>query len=39
MPHVVIKMYPGRNDEIKENLAKKVASGIAEELKIDIGKV
>ena len=32
MPHVVIKMYPGRSNEIKENLAKKIAACVVEEL-------
>ena len=32
MPHVVVKMYPGRSNEIKENLAKKIAACVVEEL-------
>ena len=39
MPHIVVKLWPGRNEEIKTNLAKKLADLVAEELKIDIGDV
>lgn len=36
MPHVIVKLWPGRNDEIKSNLAKRIAHTVAEELKVDI---
>ncbi len=39
MPHIVVKLWPGRNDDIKINLAKKIADAVAEELKVDIGDV
>jgi len=39
MPHVVVKLCPGRNDEIKTNLAKKIADVVVEELKVDIDDV
>ena len=39
MPHIVVKLWPGRNDDIKNNLAKKIADVVAEELKVDIGDV
>ena len=39
MPHVVIKLWPGRNDEIKSNLAEKIANVVVDELKVDIGDV
>ena len=39
MPHVIVKLWPGRNDEIKKNLAQKVANTVAQELKVDIGDV
>ena len=39
MPHVVVKLWPGRNDEIKTNLAKKIADAVVEELKVDIDDV
>lgn len=39
MPHIVVKLWPGRDDEIKRNLAKKIANVVAEELKVDIGDV
>lgn len=39
MPHIVVKLWPGRNDDIKNDLAKKIADAVAEELKVDIGDV
>lgn len=39
MPHIVVKLWPGRNDEIKGNLAKKIAQDVAEGLKVNIGDV
>lgn len=39
MPHIVVKLWPGRNDEIKTNLAQKIANVIVEELKVDIDDV
>lgn len=39
MPHVVVKLWPGRNDEIKTNLAKKIADVVADDLNVDIGDV
>ena len=39
MPHIVVKLWPGRNDEIKNNLAKKIADAVVEELKVDMGDV
>ena len=39
MPHIIVKLWPGRNDEIKSNLAKRIASSVAEELNVDIGDV
>uniref|UniRef100_UPI004055D850 tautomerase family protein n=1 Tax=Acetatifactor sp. TaxID=1872090 RepID=UPI004055D850 len=39
MPHVVVKLWPGRNDEIKSNLAAKIARDVAEGLKVDMGDV
>lgn len=35
MPHIAITMYPGRNDDIKNSLAKKMQDAMAEELNID----
>ena len=29
MPHVIIKLYPGRSDEVKTNLADEVAKDVA----------
>lgn len=39
MPHVVVKLWPGRNDEMKTNLAKKIAEAVVEELDVDFGDV
>lgn len=39
MPHIVVKLWTGRNEEIKANLAKKIADTVVEELKVDIGDV
>lgn len=39
MPHVIVKLWPGRNDEIKSNLAKRIAHTVAEELNVDMGDV
>ena len=39
MPHIVVKLWPGRDDEIKADLAKKIANVAAEELKVDIGDI
>lgn len=39
MPHIIVKLWPGRNDEIKIKLAKNIASSVAEELNADIGDV
>lgn len=30
MPHAIIKLWPGRNDEQKELIAKKIAEVVAE---------
>ena len=37
MPNVIVKLWPGRNDEIKSNLAKRIAHTVAGELKVDMG--
>lgn len=39
MLHIVVKLWPGRNEEIKASLAKKIADAVVEELKVDIGDV
>lgn len=39
MPHIVVKLWPGRDEKIKRNLAEKIANVVAEELKVDIGDV
>ena len=39
MPHVVVKLWPGRNDEIKKNLAERVAQTVADNLGVDVGDV
>ena len=32
MPHIAVMMYPGRDDETKKNLAKKIQDLVVEEL-------
>lgn len=39
MPHIIVKLWPGRNDELKNKLAGKIAETVAEELKVDIGDI
>ena len=39
MPHIVVKLWPGRAEETKSNLAEKIAQNVAEELKVDLGDV
>lgn len=39
MPHVVVKLWPGRSDEMKSNLAERLAKDVADGLKVDIGDV
>lgn len=34
MPHIAVMMYPGRDDEIKTNLSKKIQALVVEELKV-----
>lgn len=29
MPHIIVKLWPGRNDEIKSKLAKRIANTAA----------
>ncbi len=35
MPHIAITMYPGRNEEIKQNLANNVAECVEKSLNVD----
>ncbi|MBR6665834.1 MAG: tautomerase family protein [Lachnospiraceae bacterium] len=39
MPHIIVKLWPGRNEEIKKSLADRIAATVAEELKVDKGDV
>lgn len=39
MPHVTVKLWPGRDDSVKIALAEKIAQDVAEGLKVDIGDV
>ena len=34
MPHIAVMMYPGRDDETKKNLAKKIQDLVVEELNL-----
>ena len=35
MPHIAIKMYPGRDEEKKKNLAEKTRDLVKKELNMD----
>lgn len=35
MPHIDVKMFPGRSNEIKKNLAEKLRETAAKELGVD----
>ena len=39
MPHIDVKMFPGRNDEIKKNLAEKLLKTAAENLSVSVEDV
>ena len=39
MPHITVKLWPGRDDSVKTTLAEKIAQDVAEELNVDIGDV
>lgn len=39
MPHVVVKLWPGRTDEVKSSLAQRIANDVAQEFQTDIGNV
>ena len=39
MPHIAVKLWPGRKEEAKENLAKKIVNVVVEELNVDAGAV
>ena len=35
MPHVIVKMYPGRSEELKKQLADKIVKDVAEMCKCE----
>lgn len=35
MPHIIVKLYKGRSEEIKQNMADKITRAITESLSID----
>lgn len=39
MPHVTVKLWPGRSDEVKRALAEQIAKDVSEGLKVDLGDV
>ena len=39
MPHIIVKLYSGRNKELKTELADNIAKAVSETLNLDIGTV
>ena len=39
MPHIIVKLWPGRSDKIKSDLAKQIALDVARGLDVEIGDV
>ena len=39
MPHIVIKCFPGRTEEVKQACADKVAADVAEALGVNLSSV
>ena len=35
MPHISVKMYPGRDKEVKQNIAEKLCDFLAEEMNME----
>lgn len=39
MPHITVKLWPGRSDELKRKVAEQIAKVVAEGLKVDLSDV
>lgn len=39
MPHITVKLWPGRDEAVKTALAEKIAQDVVEGLNVDIGDV
>ena len=39
MSHITVKLWPGRDEEVKTALAEKIAQDVAEGLNVNIGDV
>jgi len=39
MPHIIVKLYSGRNKELKTELSDNIAKAVSETLNLDIGTV
>lgn len=35
MPHIAVKMYPGRSEEVKKDLAEKIRDFMVQEMNMD----
>ena len=35
MPHIIVKLYPGRSEEQKKNLVKDITTAVSENLNLD----
>ena len=39
MPHIIVKLWPGRTEEVKVSIANKIAKEVSNELNVDVGTV
>lgn len=39
MPHITVKLWPGRNDDVKRKLAEQIAKDVAAGLNVDMGDI
>ena len=39
MPHVIVRMFPGRSEEMKQNMADEITKAIVKSLNVDESSV
>ena len=39
MPHIIVKLWPGRSEGLKRELADEIARVVADKAKVDLGDV